>query len=244
MDVSFSPDGSILACVGFDGSLSLWQTEDWSLAAEVKSHKAPALSVSFSADGSLIASSSRDNLVSLWTVPELRLDKVLEGHANWVETTLFSCDESLLYSADWNGEVRVWDYRQGSCISSFRAHRRGSVMDLAVDPVSKILASCGQDNMIRLWRQVENRSEWSMLSELDGHDSTVRGVVFIHDGRFLVSAGQDKILRIWDLSTCEVIAASARQPEWLTCLAGTSDARLLATGDLDGRILLFRLEEK
>jgi WD40 repeat protein len=79
------------------------------------------------------------------------------------------------------------------------------------------------------------------LRTLRGHTRPVEGVAVSADGRYVVSASQDKTLRMWDIEagvqistfTCDAAAH---------CCAFVADDLLIA-GDSGGRVHLLRLEE-
>ena len=64
--VSFSPDGRIIATACEDRVIRLWRVSDGELLAELKGHSQGVFSVDFSPDGSLLASQGREAAVRIW----------------------------------------------------------------------------------------------------------------------------------------------------------------------------------
>ncbi|MFD7778849.1 WD40 repeat domain-containing protein [Streptomyces sp. NPDC059753] len=65
-DVAFSPDGSLLATAGQDGSLRLWDPATGLMVREPLDHSDSVMAVAFSPDGSLLATGSADGAVRLY----------------------------------------------------------------------------------------------------------------------------------------------------------------------------------
>jgi WD40 repeat protein len=68
-DVTFSPDNRLLASVGTDGVLRLWNTQSDAQLAAIETGIPTPRMVRFSPDGTLIAVTGDDDTVRLYAVP-------------------------------------------------------------------------------------------------------------------------------------------------------------------------------
>lgn len=73
-----------------------------------------------------------------------------------------------------------------------RAHGGGSALDIA--PAGNLSASGGWEGHVRLWTLPDGKAAraWS------AHEGQVTGLMFLADGRGLISAGWDGRVRLWD----------------------------------------------
>ncbi|MCU1329294.1 MAG: hypothetical protein JWN34_4664, partial [Bryobacterales bacterium] len=83
--------------------------------------------------------------------------------------------------------------------------------------------------------------EPSLVIDNGGHTSVIRGLAFTSDGRRLISAGEDKVIRIWNVQTGRVEQTirgeiARGQDGKIVAIALSSDARILASaGYLTGQ---------
>lgn len=71
-----------------------------------------------------------------------------------------------------------------------------SVMTVAINERSDIVASGSADKTIKVWSlRIGN-----LLRTLKGHNGSIRGVAIAPDGSVIVSASEDKTLKVWDFS--------------------------------------------
>ncbi|KAI9729052.1 MAG: hypothetical protein M1828_000137 [Chrysothrix sp. TS-e1954] len=132
-------------------------------------------------------------------------------------------DHLLVACATQHPAVRLVDLRSGSAVQSLVGHAGGAVLSVAWHPRKEhILASGGVDGTVRLW---DVRRSAGCLGVLDmddsiglgGHDGSgrgarrhdrgkahagpVNGIVWTEDGKYVVTAGQDERVRVWDTMT-------------------------------------------
>jgi WD40 repeat protein/DNA-binding SARP family transcriptional activator/class 3 adenylate cyclase/tRNA A-37 threonylcarbamoyl transferase component Bud32 len=205
-DVGFSPDGSMLATTGDDGSLKVWDpaTGDnlWTFAGT-----GAVWGPSFSADGSLVAAAWDEE-------GRTRLLDASDGHVLKTFTraagdTAFSPDGTMLAVAPrWNdwGDVLVFDLRTGEIAFSLEGGFAGRV---AWSREGRIATNNG-DGSAQVW---DGRTG-KLLFSLFGHRAAVFGVDWSPDGSRLVTASDDGTAKIWEVKDRggqEVLSLSAQE---------------------------------
>ncbi len=108
----------------------------------------------------------------------------------------------LMISGDYHGKLIWWqaDTETPKPIRTIEAHR-GWARAVAVSPDKQIVASCGNDNAVRLWKA----SDGTALRVLEGHASHVYNIAFHPSGTHLASCDLKGNVKDWNLQTgiCE-----------------------------------------
>lgn len=93
---------------------------------------------------------------------------------------------------------------------------------------------------------------WDCVRTLTGHTAAVMTLAISPDGQMLTSGGQDKALKLWNLSTGELIDTFAGRSLWfgaghtaaVTALTFTPDGQTLFSGSSDGTIKTWDITTK
>ncbi|MBW4670291.1 MAG: CHAT domain-containing protein [Cyanomargarita calcarea GSE-NOS-MK-12-04C] len=194
-DVSFSPDGKIIATASKDKTVKLWSL-DGAQIQTLKGHKDWVRSVRFSSTGKTIATASWDGTVKLWTT-EGKLMTTLTGHNTKVYSVSFSPDGKTIASADAKGYVKVWTL-EGKFIKTFKAHDQ-PVLSLSFSPDGNTLATASQDKTVKLWSRNEK-----LLRTLTGHKDWVWSVSFSPDSQKIATASRDETGKLWSIEGKEI----------------------------------------
>src|SRR5262245_34398506 len=137
-------------------------------------------SLAWSADGRLIASSQLETRAGM----NLTRPDELENSAE-------SYDHSII----------LWDAAERRELRRISGHT-SSIRATAFSPDSRLLASVGDDAVVKLWDTATGRE----LATLKGHSQSVKAVAFSSDGKLLVSGSDDGSARLWDVNSGETLA--------------------------------------
>ncbi|MEU6735961.1 TIR domain-containing protein [Streptomyces physcomitrii] len=187
---AFSSDGEEIATADDDDSVSLWRRATGSHGLQLDGHQGRVRSVAFAKDGSSIATGCDDGRVRLWRASDGTLTDTLGAHTDRVYAVCYGPDLSCVVSASWDGTAVIW--RDGAARYVLREHT-GKLWTAAAHPSLPLLATAGDDRVIRLW----DLTTGTAVSALTGHSGRIYSVSFSPDGRHLASAGDDGTVRLW-----------------------------------------------
>jgi WD40 repeat protein len=161
--LSFSPDGRLLAALGPDRTLSLWDVTTGRLRDRLHIIDPPVcpdtVIFKFSPDGRMLASFAfdptfkgqhalSDRFIRLWDVASGEQIRRIE-HPEGALAIAFSPDSHRLASAGADRSVRVWDVASGEEMGRFQ--HRDVVNAVAFSPDGRRLASGGEDAVAYVW---------------------------------------------------------------------------------------------
>ncbi|KAL7896541.1 WD40-repeat-containing domain protein [Trichoderma sp. SZMC 28014] len=234
----FDPDAFLSSA--YDKTLKLWATARSALSAEfdlnatVYSHASSPI-----ASHLLVSCATQHSNVRLVDLKSGSAVQALVAHGGPVLSTAWSPrHEHILVSGHADGKARIWDIR-----------RAGGV-----------IAQLDQEDSLgivhRFKHATASGSDWGSMphfrASAQAHDEAVNGLQWTDDGRYIVSAGLDRRIRVWDTDTGANTLASfgsivqnqhAKTASFLVTPSGLSTGHQLLVWPNDQEILLLDLHD-
>ncbi len=236
-EVTWSPNGRLLATASSDHSIRIWDGQTSDLLQTLKSHSSSVYEVAWSPNGQILASGSTDNTVCLWDGQNGELLRTLEGHSNDVGSLEWSPDSQLIASGSRDQTVRVWKGKNGKLIWTLGGHR-GPIYDLAWSPDGQQLASASFDKTIRIW----DMQSGIQIRALEGHGGAVTSVAWSPDGKTIASGFLDNTIHLWNAETGRQEGILESHTDIVLCIRYSPDGQLLASKSYDGTVCLWRCD--
>jgi len=189
--------GQGMLCASGDGSLSVWNLNDFSCDFTLQISNQNLRCIALSPDNKFLAVSGSDALIRLYSLDTMQLLHTFQAHTLSVFSLAFTPDNAFLVSAGRDAQFRVWDLSALGNNNLIPAHLY-TIHHILFSPGGKWMASAGMDKTLKLW----NPDTWELLKVLDStrysaHTSSVNRLLWMKEGRVLLSASDDKKILAW-----------------------------------------------
>lgn len=205
------------------------------LGSDRLSHQGTVFCIAFSPDGKTLASGGGyyDATIRLWNAATGKeLLRIKDGGV--VRDLAWSADGKLLLTASDGDGVRFWDTATGKLVRHF-PNRQGGTFRLALNRDGKTLATGESD------RATDDKYQLLCLRDAvtgkELHRFRVErayNVVFTPDGRTVALGGEQKNIRLWEVSTGKELPALAGHKSGTYAVAFSPTGKLLASGGTFG----------
>ncbi len=224
--ISWAPDGSCVACGGYDHHVRLLDVASGEQIARLDGHRDRVTGVRWHPSGDTVVTAGHDSTVRVWGLDGTCLAS-MDGHRGNIRALALSHDGSLAVTGSgmalqFTGDetVRVWELASRTCLLVLAGHLE-PVTSLGFVAHERWVASGSADGTVRIW----DLSTGQCRRTIDVGGRGVTAIAALGDGR-LVVATTDGHLQHWDLNDIARVPAP-----WALCRPGDTE-RVLQAADV------------
>ncbi|KAI0122083.1 Coatomer, alpha subunit [Daldinia grandis] len=225
--IAFHPKRPWILVSLHSSTIQLWDYRMGTLIDRFEEHDGPVRGVDFHKTQPLFVSGGDDYKIKVWSYQTRRCLFTLNGHLDYVRTVFFHHELPWIISASDDQTIRIWNWQNRSLICTMTGHNH-YVMCAQFHPKDDLVVSASLDQSVRVWDisglrkkhsaptsmsfedQVarSNTQQTDMFGNtdamvkfvLEGHDRGVNWVAFHPTAPHIVSAGDDRLIKLWRFS--------------------------------------------
>lgn len=169
-------------------------------------------------------------LVAAGKAKPVKFSPGLGRHTDKVTGLVVDSLNKTVISSGMDGKLKFWDFNTGYLVDELDWAPMTKITSLLYHPASDLLAATCDDGCIRVVDTETKRT----IRELWGAAGGINDIAFSNDGRWIIAASGDSVIRVWDLPTGHCVdAIRLRSP--CTALAFSGTGEFLATA-LEGEV--------
>lgn len=225
--IAFHPKRPWILVALHSSTIQLWDYRMGTLIDRFEEHDGPVRGVDFHKTQPLFVSGGDDYKIKVWSYQTRRCLFTLNGHLDYVRTVFFHHELPWILSSSDDQTIRIWNWQNRSLICTMTGHNHYT-MCAQFHPKDDLVVSASLDQSVRVWdisglrkkhsaptsmsyedqmvRANQNQADMFGNTDavvkfvLEGHDRGVNWVAFHPTMPLIVSAGDDRLVKLWRMS--------------------------------------------
>ncbi|RKU41184.1 hypothetical protein DL546_000866 [Coniochaeta pulveracea] len=224
--IAFHPKRPWILVSLHSSTIQLWDYRMGTLIDRFEEHDGPVRGVDFHKTQPLFVSGGDDYKIKVWSYVTRRCLFTLNGHLDYIRTVFFHHELPWIISASDDQTIRIWNWQNRSLLCTMTGHNHYA-MCAQFHPKEDLVVSASLDQSVRVWDisglRKKHSAPTSMSFEeqvarannqtdmfgntdavvkfvLEGHDRGVNWVAFHPTMPLIVSAGDDRLVKLWRMS--------------------------------------------
>jgi U3 small nucleolar RNA-associated protein 15 len=234
----FRHDGKLLAAGGEFPKIRVFEAFSRAVLREYSGHRRAVHVVRWAMDGLSLFSGSDDQMIRHWDLATEQSISAHAGHTDYIRAGAASpISHQTFCTGSYDHTVKVWDMRNGSSGSDGKSKSSACAMTFDHgDPVEatimlpggSVMLSAGA-NTVKAWDLLGGK----LMHTFSNHQKTVTSLCMNSTGSRILSASLDGLVKIYDVSTYEVVHGLKYNTPVLSVAMSPNDSHLVA-GTSDG----------
>ena len=232
--VAFAPDGKTLVGVSNSGEVSLWNVSNRRLQSSFKINS-NVESVAFSADGANITMGTSSDMIE---VAQVATGKALKlwGHPGWQSKIFFAPQGGYLLNS--YGKVWRWNGRSNTFPLLYQV--KPSVGCSCFAPDGQSIVGLDRNGTVYFWPLHQTRPVRTISLP---HRAVPTTMALSPDGSILAVGYVDEAkIKLWNTTTGRLMRELNSPAHRTGSVAFSPSGRVLATGNTNGMIVLWRVK--
>ncbi|MGE0856964.1 MAG: protein kinase, partial [Hyphomicrobiaceae bacterium] len=200
--------------------------------AMITAHSGGVRRILYDARGERIVSIGADNTLKVWRTSNAALVRTIPLDAEATSIAV-SGDEAITGFAI--GRIDLWDLSTGRRRATF-LRNEADFWSLAFSDGGGRFAAATHDWKIALW---DTKTQTQPMHILEGHGNSVQALSYSAEGSLLASGGADKTVRLWNISTLDLVRTYRGGNDFVSDVTVSPDGKHLAAASLDGSIRVW-----
>ncbi|CAH0017497.1 unnamed protein product [Clonostachys rhizophaga] len=225
--IAFHPKRPWILVSLHSSTIQLWDYRMGTLIDRFEEHDGPVRGIDFHKTQPLFVSGGDDYKIKVWSYQTRRCLFTLNGHLDYIRTVFFHDELPWILSASDDQTIRIWNWQNRSLICTMTGHNHYA-MCAQFHPKEDLVVSASLDQSVRVWdisglrkkhsaptsmsfdeqmgRGNQNQTDMFGNTDavvkfvLEGHDRGVNWVAFHPTMPLIVSAGDDRLVKLWRMS--------------------------------------------
>ncbi|KAK4222144.1 hypothetical protein QBC38DRAFT_490519 [Podospora fimiseda] len=225
--IAFHPKRPWILVSLHSSTIQLWDYRMGTLIDRFEEHDGPVRGVDFHKTQPLFVSGGDDYKIKVWSYQTRRCLFTLNGHLDYIRTVFFHHELPWIVSASDDQTIRIWNWQNRSLLCTMTGHNHYA-MCAQFHPKEDLVVSASLDQSVRVWdisglrkkhsapssmsfesqASHANQNQTDMFGNtdavvkfvLEGHDRGVNWVAFHPTMPLIVSAGDDRLIKLWRMS--------------------------------------------
>jgi WD40 repeat protein/tetratricopeptide (TPR) repeat protein len=234
-NVSFSPDGKVIALMGTQVTTKLWNSTEKLLNTFELNSSFPEVSP----DSKLMVTVDRNNTAKLWRTDGTLIGN-LPGHKTRITKVIFSPNSRLVATVSQDNIAKLW-HHDGKLIGTLQGHTK-KISEVIFSPDSQLIATVSLDDTVKLWNrdglliQTIEKSIGRLSRSTSSDEIQVR---FSPDSQMLFVPSNYNDVQLWDRNGKVIHTLKGNQGQVNRAIF-SPNSQIIATTSSDYKVKLWR----
>lgn len=235
--LEISKDNKNMLIGTLEGWVTLWDFYDSKAVKRFQAHEKAVTSVKISPGNQKIITASLDSKIKIWKTSNGTMLYCLDAHEGPVLSAELNEEGTKLISGSDDGSIRLWDVRLGLQIGIIKIPKDSfTTLILSPDGV-RIIA--GLNEMLKLWEV----NQLHILKTLENF-SEINAILLTRDEKTIVTGGNDKLLRTWDINTMQEKGKLEGHSKPILTIKAFNESDNVASGSADNTIRIWDVAKR
>ncbi len=237
-EILYSADKSEVLGIEPDGRTFIFRSIDGDELTFLNLHDNYSGIITYNERNGHLAVAGTDGTIKVWDIVERVSLVTFDAHEEPIVDLVFSSDGKTLASTAVDGTVQLWDWENKSQLASYDL-QNAIAIEMVFSPDDSQLAISTQ-NFVAVWDVTTSELGYVLQS---GSDTANQILDYSPDGHFIVTAGEEGNMRLWNAETSNLEIELPSIGGNRVGAAFAPDSTLLATSLLGGDASIWNLTD-